>query len=79
MEAQQRVRARLEGPEIDDPLPIALRIAVHVGEVFESGSQIFGDAVNFVARLQSHVAPGGIAISERAREALGTAAPASAA
>ena len=47
-----------------------------MGEVFESGSQIFGDAVNFVARLQSHVAPGGIAISERAREALGTAAPA---
>jgi class 3 adenylate cyclase len=74
---QQRVRARLEGPETADPLPIALRIAVHIGEVFESGSQIFGDAVNFAARLQAHAAPGGIVISERAREALGTAARAS--
>jgi adenylate cyclase len=65
---QQSVRARLEGPETADPLPIALRIAVHIGEVFESGSQIFGDAVNFAARLQAHAAPGGIVISERARE-----------
>jgi adenylate cyclase len=71
---QRRVRARLEGPETADPLPIALRIAVHIGEVFESGSQIFGDAVNFAARLQSHAAPGGIVISERAREAMGAAA-----
>ena len=67
---QQSVRARLEGPETADPLPIALRIAVHIGEVFESGSQIFGDAVNFAARLQAHAAPGGIVISERAREAM---------
>lgn len=68
---QLRVRARLEGPEIADPLPIALRIAVHVGEVFESGSQIFGDAVNFAARLQTHAVPGGIVISERARQTMG--------
>src|SRR6266496_2940322 len=74
---QQQVRARLEGPEIADPLPIALRIAVHIGEVFESGSQIFGDAVNFAARLQSHAAPGGIVISERARETVAGAANAS--
>jgi adenylate cyclase len=74
---QQSVRARLEGPETADPLPIALRIAVHIGEVFETGFQIFGDAVNFAARLQAHAAPGGIVISERAREALGAAARAS--
>ena len=74
---QQSVRARLEGPETADPLPIALRIAVHIGEVFESGSQIFGDAVNFAARLQSHAAPGGIVISERAREAVDAAVHAS--
>lgn len=70
---QQRVRALLEGPGTADPLPIALRIAVHVGEVFESGSQIFGDAVNFAARLQAHAVPGGIVISERARMTLGEA------
>ena len=71
---QQDVRAKLEGPGIADPLPIALRIAVHIGEVFESGSQIFGDAVNFAARLQAHAAPGAIVISERARETVDVAA-----
>jgi adenylate cyclase len=74
---QQDVRAKLEGPGVVDPLPIALRIAVHVGEVFDSGPQIFGDAVNFAARLQAHAAPGGIVISERAREAVDVAARAS--
>jgi len=74
---QQRVRTRLEGPDAADPLPMALRVAVHVGEVFESGSQIFGDAVNFAARLQTHAVPGGIVISERARESMGDTAGAS--
>ncbi len=71
---QRGVRARLEDPGLADPVPIALRIGVHVGEVFERGSRIFGDAVNFAARLQSHAAPGGVVMSERAREALGAAA-----
>jgi adenylate cyclase len=71
---QRGVRDRLEGHRPVDPVPIALRIGVHVGEVYESGSQIFGDAVNLAARLQSHAAPGSIVISERVRDALGAAA-----
>jgi adenylate cyclase len=71
---QRGVRLDLEGPAAADPVPIALRIGVHFGEVFEAGTRLFGDAVNFAARLQSHAAPGGIVISERAREALGEVA-----
>src|SRR4028119_698926 len=39
---QRGVRARIEGPVAVDPVPIALRIGVHVGRVYEHGSQIFG-------------------------------------
>jgi adenylate cyclase len=44
--------------------PIALRIAVHQGEVFVAEGRIFGDAVNVAARLQEHAQPGCIVISE---------------
>lgn len=73
---QHGVRAALEAAGAVDPVPVVLRIGIHIGDVFESNSQIFGDAVNFAARLQSHAAPGGIVISERAREALDASAQA---
>lgn len=71
---QHDVRDKLDGGGAIDPVPITLRIGVHFGKVFDNGSRIFGDAVNFAARLQSHAAPGGIVISETAREALGATA-----
>jgi adenylate cyclase len=45
-------------------VPIALRIAVHLGEVFVAEGRIFGDAVNVAARLQEHAQPGCIVLSE---------------
>jgi adenylate cyclase len=46
------------------PLPIALRIAVHVGDIVSDGKgDIFGDGVNVAARLQEFAEPGGIALS----------------
>ncbi|MEO3475626.1 adenylate/guanylate cyclase domain-containing protein [Roseomonas sp. CAU 1739] len=72
---QRGVRTGLEGHGIDDAVPIALRIGLHQGEVFEDGARIFGDAVNFAARLQTHAAPGGIVLSERVRVALGDTVP----
>lgn len=71
---QHSVRADLEAASSADPVPVVLRIGIHIGDVFESNSQIFGDAVNFAARLQSHAAPGGIVISERVWDALDTSA-----
>ena len=71
---QRGVRSALERPGGGEAVPIALRIGIHQGHVFEAGARIFGDAVNFAARLQTHAAPGGIVLSERAREELGEAA-----
>jgi len=49
---------------------IALRIAIHIGEVVSGRSDIYGDGVNLAARLQEHAPPGGIILSETARELL---------
>lgn len=49
--------------------PMAMRIAVHVGEVFADSDALFGSALNLAARLQAHAVPGGIVLSETAREA----------
>ena len=68
---QHGVRTALDDPAARDAVPIALRMGLHEGEVFDNGARIFGDAVNFAARLQSHATPGGIVVSERARAALG--------
>jgi adenylate cyclase len=56
------------GPTADaagvPPLPIALRIAVHVGDIVpDDKGDIFGDGVNVAARLQEIAEPGGIALS----------------
>jgi adenylate cyclase len=51
-------------------LPLALRIAIHTGEVLITEDGVFGDAVNLTARLQEHAAPGGTAVSEVVAQAL---------
>jgi len=48
-----------------DPLPsIALRIAVHIGDIITTEFDVFGDGVNLAARLQEHAPAGGIVLSE---------------
>jgi len=43
--------------------PMRFRIDVHVGDVIMDGAELFGDAVNIAARLQTLAAPGGICVS----------------
>lgn len=43
--------------------PISLRISVHLGEVISSDFDVFGDAVNVAARLQSQAPVGGVIMS----------------
>jgi TolB-like protein/class 3 adenylate cyclase/Tfp pilus assembly protein PilF len=48
--------------------PVALRIAVHVGDVITSEDDIYGDGINVAARLHEHAPPGGIVLSEAVYE-----------
>src|SRR2546421_1254635 len=43
---------------------VALRIAVHVGDIIATEEDIYGTNVNVTARLQEYAEPGGIVLSE---------------
>ena len=62
----QRTLKAMQQAEPDAPA-MAMRIGVHVGEVFVEEEALFGSAVNLAARLQAHAVPGGIVLSAEAR------------
>jgi adenylate cyclase len=47
---------------------VELRIAIHLCEVIDEDSSIYGDGINIAARLQAYASPGGIILSETAYE-----------
>jgi TolB-like protein/Tfp pilus assembly protein PilF len=51
---------------------IQLRIGINVGDVIIEDGDVFGDGVNVAARVESIAPPGGIALTETAREQLGS-------
>lgn len=42
---------------------IQIRIGLHLGDIFEKNSEIFGDGVNIAARLEALAEPGGVCLS----------------
>ena len=47
---------------------IVFRIGINIGDIIIEGKDIFGDGVNIAARLESICEPGGLCISEMARD-----------
>ncbi len=65
VETAQAVQISLVGHE-----KIRLRIAAHLGEIFEDEADIYGTGINIAARLQTEAPPGGVMISEDLRRQL---------
>jgi len=61
VEFQRRVHERNGRP---GAVPLRVRVGVHLGDVQSRGDDIFGDAVNVAARVESVAEPEGICVSE---------------
>jgi adenylate cyclase len=75
LDIQQHLDAALSGEP--QSRRMRFRVAVHVGEIIEKpDGTVYGDGVNVAARLQALAQPGGIAVSEAVKEAVGVRVPA---
>jgi len=54
--------------DVPDNKRIVFRIGINIGDIIMEGNDIFGDGVNIAARLESTCEPGGLCISEIARD-----------
>lgn len=66
---QQEMRAR--NGELPEDRRIELRIGINLGDIIVQDDDIYGDGVNVAARLEGVAQPGGIAISQSARDQVG--------
>jgi adenylate cyclase len=72
--AVQRRLAQDDGAEPEAPT-LALRIAVHAGDITATAHDIYGQGVNVAARLQEHAPAGGVLVSAAVQEAAGDMLP----
>src|SRR5262245_62697861 len=56
--------------ERPDEHRIEFRIGMHVGDLIVDGDDLYGDAINIAARLETEAIPGGIIVSRAVREAV---------
>jgi adenylate cyclase len=54
--------------DVPEDKRIVFRIGINIGDIIIDGNDIFGDGVNIAARLESICEPGGLCISEIARD-----------
>ena len=70
VEIQSRIAERNAGEPSETSLEF--RIGINVGDIVEQDGDIFGDGVNVASRLESIAEPGGICVSERVRDDVGS-------
>ena len=67
-----RVKVQQQVPVIDGDQPpdraTRFRIGINIGDAIADGTDLHGDAVNVVARLQAECPPGGICVSRSVRD-----------
>ena len=69
--AIEAVRCALEIQETLEEVPaLNLRIGVHIGDVIDTGEDIFGDGVNIASRIQNLADSGGICISQAVNDSI---------
>src|SRR5262245_56231801 len=68
---QQELSSRTQGADLQ------VRIGIHLGDVVDKAGDLFGTAVNVVARLEGIAQPGGIVVSAAVRDAIAGKHPAS--
>jgi adenylate cyclase len=73
VDIQQDMAAR--EADVPEERRIRLRIGVNLGDIIVEGSDIYGDGVNVAARLESLAEPGGICISGKVYEEIGSKLP----
>ncbi len=56
--------ARAVQTALADHPAIKLRVAAHLGEIADDGTDLYGTGINITARLQTEAPPGGVMISE---------------
>ena len=61
----RRSRCRQQRPELapERGIRLRLRCAIHMGEVTVEGTDLLGDGINIVSRLQQHAPTGGVLVS----------------
>lgn len=70
---QQAIRNAQDRRGHDAPA-IEVRIAIHIGDVISAGGDIFGDCVNYAARLLEHAGPGRVIMSQAVYDLVRTSA-----
>ena len=73
VEVQRAIAARNE--HIPEDQQILIRMGINLGDILIQDNDIFGDGVNIAARLEPLAEPGGICISQMARDGVGNKLP----
>jgi len=66
VEIQEELKSR--NAELPENRRMDFRIGVHLGDIIQEGTRIYGDGVNIAARIEGLAEPGGISISQNVHD-----------